>query len=616
MCGFSGYIDFDRPRFAKFFWSDELILKHRGPDFYGKFMNESNRVGLMHFRLSILDPSPRSNQPFHSGNKRYVMAYNGEVYNFRELAKELKIKQKTGSDTEVIIEAFGLLGPDFVKKLNGMFCMAIYDREKNEMFLFRDRLGVKPLYFFYDRDGLLFGSELKSMVPSLQKTGNADLDHNAIANYLHLGYIPEHQSIFKQVRKFPAGHYARITPAGIQFTRYWDVEDHLRQITQKDRVKTQEHLRKMIEQSVERRLISDVPLGTFLSGGIDSSLVTAIARNHSTAKINSFSIGFREEKYNEAAHASEISRFLGTNHHEKILTYDDAKERVAQLIDVYDEPYADSSAIPTMLLSEFARTHVKVALSGDGGDELFMGYGMYNWALRLNNPLIRYLRRPLGRFMKMMPDQRIQRAGMVFDFEQWSSWQTHLFSQEQYFFSEPEIGKILKTEYYIDSFRTTGIIQRKLKPHEKQSIFDIRYYLRDDLLTKIDRASMRYGLEVRVPLLDHLIVEFALNIDPKLKLNGKNRKIILQKILYHYIPKSYFNRPKKGFSIPLSEWLSKDLKFLIDTYLSRAVIEQFNICNYEVVQQLIKKYLGGRKFLYNRVWALIILHQWLVRNNP
>ena len=357
-------------------------------------------------------------------------------------------------------------------------------------------------------------------------------------------------------------------------------------------------------------MISDVPFGTFLSGGIDSSLVTAIAQHNSDTPVNTFSIGFTDSKYNESAYARSIAGYLGTHHHEFTVTEQDAMDLIDKMISAYDEPFADSSAIPTMLVSALARKHVTMTLSGDGGDELFFGYGSYLWARRMSNPLIRAFRKPIYGLLSSLKDNRFKRAAQHFNYRDYAEIHQHIFSQEIYYFSPQEIEGIL-----IDSLPgfTQELFQkdvkRKLNPMESQALFDIRYYLKDDLLAKVDRATMQYSLETRVPLLDYRIVEFALNLDPSLKYRSGTSKYLLRKILFDYVPEKFFNRPKWGFSIPLDRWLHKGLYYLVEQYCSEEMCSRFNLVRHEVVSKYIKEFESGKTYYYNRIWQIIVLHK-------
>jgi asparagine synthase (glutamine-hydrolysing) len=611
MCGICGYYG------RNSFHQDELkkmtaALAHRGPDADGIYSDET--VGLGHKRLCILDLSALANQPMLSHDQRFLITYNGEVYNFKKIAAELKMNFSTASDTEVILEAFIKWGVDFVNKLNGMFAMAIYDKQKTELILYRDRLGIKPLFYYWNENKFAFASEIKSLLEIDTIKNSRALNDAAVNAFLHLGYIPEPLTIYKNIFKFPAGHYCRInsTTNAIEPVSFWKPEDQVKKNVATDFRSAKQTFGELIKSSVAYRLISDVPYGTFLSGGIDSSLVTAVAQQQ-TGNLKTFSIGFKESKYNEAGFAKSVADYLKTDHHEFMVSEDDALQLINELTSVYDEPFADSSAIPTMLVSRMAREHVKMTLSGDGGDELFLGYGAYRWAQRLNNPLINFLRKPIALSLSTMGD-REKRAAHLFRYNDSERIRSHIFSQEQYFFSEDEIKNLVRPSFDISIAVSQDFssLQRVLSAPEAQAFFDLKYYLKDDLLVKVDRASMHYGLEVRVPLLDYRIVEFALNISPELKSQNGIDKLLLKETLYDYIPKKFFERKKQGFSIPLCQWLKKDLHFLIDEYLNEAVISKFDIVNYKAVEELKLKFGKGNDYLYNRIWLLIVLHKFMI----
>ncbi|HPG74503.1 MAG TPA: asparagine synthase (glutamine-hydrolyzing), partial [Bacteroidales bacterium] len=346
-------------------------LRHRGPDAEGIYYSQS--IGLGHRRLSILDLSSDANQPMESHSMRYVCVYNGEVYNFRSIARDLNIEFKTSSDTEVIIEAFAEWGVTFVNKLNGMFAIAIYDKEEHMLYLFRDRIGVNPIYYYWDGKNFAFSSELKSLLQIRSVCETRSIDQQSICDYLHLGYIPEPNSIYKNMYKFPSGNFGIVSSSGLRIESYWMIEGAIQRKLIDNEFECKEKLKELIESSVSMRLISDVPFGTFLSGGIDSSLVTAVASKYVTTPLNTFSVGFYDTKYNESNYARRVAEHLHTKHHELVVTELDAQNMVVDMLNYYDEPFGDSSAIPTMLVSKFAREHVSMVLSGDGGDELFHG---------------------------------------------------------------------------------------------------------------------------------------------------------------------------------------------------------------------------------------------------
>ncbi len=591
-------------------------IKHRGPDADGFFAD--GLIGLGHRRLSILDLSEKANQPMLSHDERFVMVFNGEIYNYRELAKQIPYKLKTTSDTEVILELFAKNYLNTIYQLNGMFAFALYDRIDKSLLLVRDRVGIKPLYYYWDEENLAFASELKSLLalPIVQ-----EYDKTALSSYLHLGYIPAPSSAYKNIYKLEAGSWLKIDKDGIMKQQYWDISQ---KIYNKDTQKklfllnkeedAKKHLEKLLESAVQYQLISDVPLGVFLSGGVDSSIVTAFASKQlPKGKLNTFSIVFNEAKHNEGEYARQVSKHLNTQHHELTASVKDAQDLIPQLIDVYDEPYADSSAIPTMLVSQLARKHVKVVLGGDGGDELFLGYGSYTWAKRLKEGFLGgIMRYPLGGIFSFSKSPSMQKASQLVRYPKQEEIFSHIFSQEQFLFSKKEIQNLF-IETPLWALHTTPATPRKISPEEQQALFDAKYYLPDDLLVKIDRASMRYGLETRVPLLDHRIVEFAINLNTNLKKNGNVSKYLLKKVLYDHVPEKLFQRPKHGFSIPLAEWLKTDLRFLIDEYLSPENIQKTNLLKPEPIEQMKKAFFKGQSFYYNRLWALIMLQKFLLK---
>ncbi len=614
MCGITGIIS-SNPLKKATISSANYALAHRGPDAGGLFTDESQRVILGHRRLSILDLSDIANQPMHSACQRFVMVYNGEVYNFRALQKKLPdFSWKTQSDTEVILELFAAFGIDCFKWLEGMFALAIYDKRDEKLFMARDQTGIKPLFYYHDETKFVFASELKA-IKAYAKTEVQKLEINriAVAQFLHLGFIPEPATIYKQVYKFPAAHYGIISPriSDLTLARYWNVQDHFLTHPIRSESEALPLYKELLYSAIGDQMVSDVPLGTFLSGGIDSSLVSAIASKISDKKINTFSIGFKDSRYDESAYAKSVAINLGTHHHELKVSSDDVLELIPSLLDVYDEPFADSSAFPTMLVSQLARKHVTVALSGDGGDELFQGYGMYAWANRLDNPLLKLARKPIYSASKLMGD-RYKRVGKLFDYSSSAGLKTHIFSQEQYYFSEKELSDLLTEPDFKFNNINNILTSRNANAGEKQALWDFEHYLKDDLLVKVDRASMHYSLETRVPLLDQRLVEFAFNLDYGLKVkNNFGRKYLMKKVLYEMVPSTLFDRPKRGFSIPLESWLKGPLSWMIDQYLTEKVISSYSYVRYQQVAVLIKKFRSGQAHLYNRIWTLIVLHWWL-----
>jgi len=620
MCGIAGFYSLNNTFSEADLRHMAAAISHRGPDAEGYFNEES--IGLAHKRLSIIDLSTSANQPMYSDCGRYVIVFNGEIYNFREIRKEMEAlghhHYNTNSDTEIILKAFIIWHNDFVSKLNGMFAIAIYDKTLKRLSIFRDRLGIKPIFYFHQQNEFAFASELKSLLAVPFIKNNTAINNKSVGYFLHLGYIPQPDTIYYNISKFPSGHYCVIDSKGLTFKKYWSAAEMITKTTIDNEKEATEELNNLLTDAVEKRLICDVPFGVFLSGGIDSSLVAAIASKVSSTRINSFSIGFKESKFNESIYAKKVASFLNTKHNEFFVTEKDALDLLPGIIDTYDEPYADTSALPTLLISKLARSQVTMVLSGDGGDELFMGYGAYAWAERLNNPIFKAFHNTIGLGLSLF-DSRYKRIGKMLSYDKNDDIRSHIFSQEQYLFSQNEIKKLNTFEfphYIFTPDKAYDRTSRELSAKEKQSLFDINYYLKDDLLVKVDRASMKHALEVRVPILDYRIVEFSLNLNQHLKIRNGVQKYLLKNVLYNYIPKTYFDRPKWGFSIPLKQWMKKDLKGYINDNLSKDVINRFGIVRANEVQKLLDLFeMPHYEYLYNRIWALAVLHQFLSKKN-
>jgi asparagine synthase (glutamine-hydrolysing) len=607
MCGIAGFLSFNNQFSQSTLEYITNSLTHRGPDAHGYYFD--GKAGLGHRRLSIIDLSVSANQPMFSHCGRYAIIFNGEIYNFREIAKDLDVELKTNSDTEVLLEAFVKFGESFIHKVNGMFAFAIYDIKSELLYLYRDRIGIKPLYYYHSDNNFLFASELKAF-NNISKLDNGGVDFQSLNDFLYLGYIPAPQSVYNKIKKIPPGTFAVVGNNTFRISPYWKLDEQIEHNVIIDIDEAKNKLRELLFSSVKYRMISDVPFGTFLSGGIDSSLVTAIAQKISDIPLKTFSIGFDEGKFNEAFHARKVAEYLKTEHYEKVLSYADALDLLDTFFDSFDEPFSDSSAFPTLLVSKFAREKVTVILSGDGGDETYLGYGAYNWGRRLSNPAVKFFRKPIARILKA-GNNRQKRAAELFAYQDKSRIKSHIFSQEQFCFSEREINALLN-----DNFKTSfsfdenyQLLNRTLSITEEQALFDLQYYLPDDLLTKVDRASMRYSLEVRVPLLDYRLVHFALNLNEELRKKRGITKYLLKQILFEFVPEKYFDRPKWGFSIPLIQWLNNEWRFLIEDYLNKEAIESVGIFNYQTVNQYVKCYLNGETYFYNRIWIMIIVQR-------
>ena len=611
MCGIAGYFSTQNT-----FSSEELLamgqsLFHRGPDADGSFSD--NLVGLIHRRLKIIDLSQEANQPMVSTDNRYEIIYNGEVYNYNDLRREHQLQVKTTSDTEVILQLLIQFGIDVCNEFNGMFAIALYDKVEHKLTLIRDRMGVKPLYYFWDGKNFAFASEIKALLRLQYVRQNISLNNTAVNEFLHLGYTGKEGTIYSNIYKLQSGSYIEITPESFTTSYFWNINEKVSKEIITNEYEAKETLRDLVESSVRYRLTCDVPYGTFLSGGIDSSLVTAVAQRNLSSRLQTFTIGFADSKYNESAYAKKVADYLGTEHTELMVTQQDALRLVQSMLDVYDEPFADSSAIPTMLVSQLARTKVTMTLSGDGGDELFMGYGAYIWAKRLQSPMLSTFRKPLSTGM-MLGNDWIMRGAKVINYPEKANLPSHIFSQEQGFFSRNELSSIL-TNNFISPFELHEYpksLKRQLSAVENQAFFDMNYYLQEDLLAKVDRASMKYSLESRVPLLDYNIVEFALNLDENLKVKNNVQKYLLKQVLYDYVPAELFQRPKWGFSIPLKTWLQNDLKFLIDDYLNPTMIQKHGIFNEKEVSKIVQKFLKFKQeHLYTRVWVMILMQKFM-----
>ena len=563
MCGIAGIYNFiSEPRLNEIEGMVSTI-GHRGPDNEHSII--CNNIALGHARLSIIDTNSTAHQPMYSSDRRYIIVFNGEIYNYKELSKELNIEFKTSSDTEVLLEAFIRWGVDCYERLNGMFAFSVYDTMTDELYLFRDRMGIKPLFYYSTNEIFSFCSEIKGILACDQIKKMAEPDRKMVVEFLHLGYIAEPNTIYKNLKKFPAGSVGIFKEGKLSIEKRWDINSLISPETHNDYKKTKSELTKLIQSSVEYRMMSDVPYGTFLSGGIDSSLITAVAQSLKSKPIKTFSLGIKDSEKDESKHAKKISKHLGTDHHELMVSVKDIKNKIEPFMNCFDEPFADSSGFLLNIVSGLAKEEVKMVLSGDGGDELFMGYGAYKWATRLNRPIVKSLKKPIKQILRL-GNNRMQRASEMFSDIDPSKIASHIFSQEQYYFTELEAKEILvqATNSPINSEEYN--FKREVSAKEKQALFDINSYLKDDLLVKVDRASMLHGLEARTPLLDHRIVEYAVNIDEKLKENKGVSKSILKDILHDYAPKDLFNRPKQGFSIPLGSWLKADLYYLIDKF--------------------------------------------------
>ncbi len=585
-------------------------LQHRGFDNIGFFTDEY--IALAHNCSGTNPEKTQAKQPKLSNCKRYVIIYNGEVFNCQELVKKYNLVLNSDSEAEIILELFIRNGTSFVNELNGAFTFAIYDREKTELFLYRDRLGLKPLFYTQNADSFIFGSELKALLTIPEVKNSLTINYDAVNRYFHLGYIPAPQTIYQNVHKLEQGSMLKVSYTSLESKKWWDIDNKIFcNHTINNEQHAIDHLDELLNDSVKKRISGHKQVGALLSGGIDSSLISAMAAIHANEPINTFCVrfdGFKDIN-DESIWAYKISKHIGSKHNLLNITLKDAEEYIPKMIHHYDEPYADSSAIPTMLVSKVVSEHFPFVLTGDGGDELFHGYGAYFWAERLNSLFVRNFKSMIGEIMSL-GNSRMQRASWMFQSN--PHIQAHIFSQEQYLFSDSELHEILSTDYSTAWIPTMPNPDRKLTPGELQAIYDLKYYLTEDLLTKMDRGSMLFGLETRAPLLDHRIVEWSLNLSPELKIRDKKGKYILRQLITKYIPADVFNRPKRGFAAPMKEWMRNDLKTTFLNYLSPEIIQKYNIVNYKPVERLKHEfYKKNIDYLYNRLWLIAAFHMWL-----
>jgi asparagine synthase (glutamine-hydrolysing) len=619
MCGIAGFLASGDERPGRALLAAMAgPMAHRGPDGDGAWLSPDGRAGLAHRRLAIIDLSPAGAQPMTTPDGRFTISFNGEVFNYREIREELKglgHAFRSDSDTEVMLAAIAEWGLDAaVSRFIGMFAFALWDGREGRLSLVRDRLGIKPLYLATAPGLTLFSSELKAIMacPAFSR----EVDRDALQYFLEFQYVPIPFSIFRDARKVPPGAIVEIGPGGVRSERrYWELLDHWG-VSGAPRSEAEylDELKELLSSSIRYRMISDVPLGAFLSGGIDSSLVVALMQRESSRPVKSFSIGFREKGYDESGFARTVADHIGTEHHEKICTASEALSLIRKIPEHYDEPFADSSAIPTMLVSAFTREHVTVSLSGDGGDELFCGYPRYDWvrmgyrAHRLPAPL----RKPLAALLACVPGHRARKAAASLregDLARFYFHAVAIFGHETLPRLLPRVADDSGLGYY-----STFNDPRLASPLDRAMATDIRTYLVDDILTKVDRASMAFSLEARVPLLDHQIVEFAGRLPLAMKTgDGGGAKHLLRRALYELVPKALIDRPKMGFGIPLDRWLRNELKPLVESHLSPGRVGKEGYFRPEGVSRLVAEHMGGRQNHMYRIWALLMFSMWRER---
>lgn len=609
MCGICGYVS------KKLIQSEQLILMndtmyHRGPDDHGIWerQKEEYGVGFAQRRLSILDLSEMGHQPMLSGDGKVVITYNGEVYNYIQLREELEEKGyrfRSHCDTEVIIAAYQEWGCECFNKFNGMFAIAIYDETKESIILARDRMGKKPLYYYKKGKDFVFGSELKPIMkyPDFCR----DINYDMIGHYMCNKYIAAPGTIFQNTYKMEPGTYLVYHKGETQIHRYWDLIDiwsHTEK-TVTDLAEAKQQLKQLLRDSVSKRLIADVPVGTFLSGGIDSTLITAVAQEVSDAPVDSFTIGFFDKERNEAPYAAEIAKHIGTNHHELYMKEEQILAMLHQLPVYYDEPFSDSSQLPSMLVSQMAAEHVTVALSGDGGDELFCGYKMYDWTWIAQH--FDFLGAIEGRMpwnRKILPYLPMELRAFIQNREQAVKSQLYVDVMIE------EAEKILIPQVINVKYGHERRISAK-NLQERRMLLDMVTYLPDEILAKMDRASMKYSLEVRCPLLDYRIPEWSFQVSHDLKYHRFHKKWILKELTYDYVPKELLDRPKKGFGVPLRKWLRTVLRDDIKRMAEADRLRAQGIFQPEGVDRLIALQDKSDKIVYSSLlWSFYVFQMW------
>lgn len=628
MCGIVGFIDFRNKSDINTLHNMLNTIDHRGPDDTGSEFYEQNnvQVALGHKRLAILDLSKKGHQPYKYEN--LTMVYNGEVYNFKDIKKELEILGYTfesNSDTEVIIKAYHQWGEEAVHKFNGMFAISIYNDEERTLTLIRDRAGVKPLYYYFKDNLFMFSSELKAFHQHIDF--DKELDKNSLGLYLQFGYVPQPKSIFKNANKLENGYILKFDIDQKRFNKqqYWNIYDFYQ--SKKLELSEDEALGKLdelVNSSIKYRMISDVPLGSFLSGGYDSSLVTAVMQSNSNRKVKTFTIGFENKRYDESPHAKAVSDYLGTEHTEYICTSKDALELLPKLPDILDEPMSDTSIIPTLIVSMITKQNVTVSLSADGGDELFGGYNAYRDAIRLNGkfqqiPMKQALSSLLKGFSGVVPNgfdklsRRLNRVSNMLMAEN----EAQLHNALSNVFIPNDIKKLLITEPKIDKknlevYRSTALTNNAL---DSLLAKDFQSSHVDQLLVKVDRATMFYSLEGREPLLDYRLIEFAAKLPDELKLKRDSGKYLLKKLTHKYIPKEIMDRPKMGFSVPINDWFKSSFNELVKHYFDDNFLKEQNIFNLEELRRIRNNYFNGKNVNLRQLWLILVFQIWYERWN-
>jgi asparagine synthase (glutamine-hydrolysing) len=635
MCGIVGFLTTKAPAIPEFEILRKMrdVLMHRGPDEAGEYVRPLDEKGPFvffgHRRLSIIDLTT-GHQPLPNEDGTVWVIFNGEIYNFEELREELLDRGhqfSTRSDTEVIVHAYEEYKEDCFRYFNGMFAIAIWDEKGDRLVLARDRLGKKPLYYSFINGTFLFASELKAIMayPAFPRK----VDPSSFMKYLFFEFIPCPHTIFTNAQKLPAASYLIWDKKKIEIRQYWSPFDHQKCEESYSQAEAELRMMDLLKGSVRRRLISDVPLGVFLSGGIDSSAITALAQKEVPGKIKTFSIGFEDPSFDESRYGWLASKYIGTEHHEQTMTPIDLINIIPGLPDILDEPMADASILPTYLLSKFTREHVTVALGGDGGDELFAGYptylahkyaNRYERFLRIFHPMIR-------RAADLLP---VSDNNISFDFKvkkflsgigypdgiRNSVWLGSFPFLENEKVVSSEIHQLFNRDHLVEEVLSYGEECPCEDRITKLQYLDMRLYLQEAILVKVDRASMASSLEVRAPFLDHELVEFVMSLPSALKLKGLTSKYILKKAMKGWIPDEVINRPKKGFGVPIAKWVKRELREIFEDFLSPDRIKREGFFTPAYVTLLLQDHLSNKKDNRKQLWTLLVWELWFSRYHP
>jgi asparagine synthase (glutamine-hydrolysing) len=651
MCGINGFYSRSLSMYNDVIFKMNSAISHRGPDSNGVWLDKSAGIVFGHQRLSIIDLSKAGNQPMLSNSGRYILTYNGEIYNHLKIIEELEksnysIKWLGRSDTETLIQAIEFWGiKDTLKKIEGMFAFGLWDKKKRSLTLARDRIGEKPLYFGWQGEGInqvfLFSSELKALKVHPEFKGIINRD--AISLQLRHCCIPAPFSIYKDINKLLPGHFLELEERDLKegllpsSIPYWSLLDNAKygnnnQLKQSE-IEIQNELEDHLKSSVRKQMISDVPFGAFLSGGIDSSTISALMQAQSTNPIKTFTIGFNENEFNEAQFSKKIAAHLGTEHTELYVSSKQAMEVIPKLPDIYDEPFSDPSQLPTFLVSQIAKKHVKVALSGDGGDELFCGYNRYVMSKKfsiLYSLLPLSLRKIIGFSLKSISSKNLDYLSKFLP----NAYQYPEFGNKVYKGANALKAETIHdlycilgsnwknpTEIAINSKETSTLLNKlkfqlgELDNQQQMMVLDFMTYLPDDILVKVDRASMASSLETRVPFLDHKLIEYVWRIPQSLKLRNGSGKWILKKILNKYVPNELTERPKMGFGIPIESWLRGPLKDWAENLLDEKRLQEEGYFNSKLIREKWTEHLGGKKNCHNQLWDVLMFQAWKEKNN-